>query len=132
AHSEDPARERRDGKGHRRDDAVIHGVGEERRAQARRLARAISALDREQRELEGEHEEQQQAEPERGKGSEKGRTQRDRRVGRLAAPPPGASLPNAASTGEPGMSLGRRKLSVIAPQSVITNSATLRPMYLMT
>src|SRR5207237_10632407 len=84
-----PARERRAGKGDRRDDAVIHGVGEERRAQARRLARAISALDREQRELEGEHEEQQQAEPERGKGSEKGRTQRDRRVGRLAAPPPG-------------------------------------------
>ena len=40
--------------------------------------------------------------------------------------PADASLPSAASTGEPGISLGRRKFSVIAAHSVMMNSPTLR------
>ena len=40
--------------------------------------------------------------------------------------PADASLPSAASTGEPGISLGSRKFSVIAAHSVMMNSPTLR------
>src|SRR5580658_9955613 len=45
--------------------------------------------------------------------------------------PADASLPSAASTGEPGISLGRTKFSVIAAQSVMMNSTTLRRTYRM-
>src|SRR5712691_7136777 len=44
--------------------------------------------------------------------------------------PADASLPRAASTGEPGISLGRAKFRVIAAHSVMTNSTTLRSTYL--
>ena len=45
--------------------------------------------------------------------------------------PADASLPRAASTGEPGISLGRMKFSVIAAHRVMTNSTTLRRTYLI-
>ena len=44
--------------------------------------------------------------------------------------PADASLPSAASTGEPGISRGRMKIRVIAAHSVMMNSTTLRRMYL--
>ncbi len=40
--------------------------------------------------------------------------------------PADASLPSAASTGDPGISRGSTKFSVTAAHSVMTNSATLR------